>query len=275
LPPGLKCQELILNRCGVERLPPDLHVSARMEAQDCLRLREIPPLRVDELDLRRCAALERLPNGLLVRRLDVGGCTQLAEVPPGAAGSLEHLNVSGCVRLSTLPAELTNLLDLDISGCTGLTSLPEGIRVWSWIELAETSLSSLPSTLDLARLFWRGIRVPYRVVFEPATITLHQIVTERNQELRRVLLERMGLERFVQLSHAQVLDRDEDPGGLRQLLRIRFEDEEDIVCVVVHCPSTGHRYVLRVPPHMRSCREAIAWTAGYENPADYQPLVET
>jgi hypothetical protein len=47
------------------------------------------------------------------------------------------------------------------------------------------------------------------------------------------------------------------------------------MCVCVVCPSTGRQYVLRVPPTMRSCRQAAAWIAGYDNPADYRPLAET
>jgi hypothetical protein len=42
----------------------------------------------------------------------------------------------------------------------------------------------------------------------------------------------------------------------------------------VVCPSTGHLHVLRVPPHMRSCRQAAAWIAGFDNPDDYQPIIE-
>lgn len=98
---------------------------------------------------------------------------------------------------------------------------------------------------------------------------------EENQEARRLLLERMGLERFVQESRAEVLDTDQDRGGVRQLLRVRFRSGEDLVCVLVHCPSTGNRYLLRVPPQMLSCRDAVAWTAGFEHPADYQPAEET
>ncbi|HEX7380479.1 MAG TPA: hypothetical protein VF278_25420 [Pirellulales bacterium] len=45
--------------------------------------------------------------------------------------------------------------------------------------------------------------------------------------------------------------------------------------VVVRCPSTGQQYVLRVPPNMRTCRQAIAWTAGFDDAEKYQPLLET
>jgi hypothetical protein len=173
-----------------------------------------------------------------------------------------------------LPEQL-NLLDLDISDCRSLTALPWDIQVASWIELGGSKLADLPPGLYFPRLFWRAVPVAYREIDRPETITVHQIISERNQARRRVLLELMGLERFVQESRAEVLDRDHDRGGDRQLLRIRFHSGEDLICVVVHCPSTGHRYILRVPPHMRSCREAIAWTAGYEDPIGYQPMVET
>ena len=50
---------------------------------------------------------------------------------------------------------------------------------------------------------------------------------------------------------------------------------EDIVCVQVKCPSTAKDYLLRVPPEMQTCQEAVAWTAGFRNPNSYRPLVET
>jgi hypothetical protein len=32
---------------------------------------------------------------------------------------------------------------------------------------------------------------------------------------------------------------------------------------------------VRVPPTMRNCRQAVAWTAGFDNPDDYEPIAET
>jgi hypothetical protein len=42
-----------------------------------------------------------------------------------------------------------------------------------------------------------------------------------------------------------------------------------------HCPSTGRQYIIRVPPTTPTCRHAAAWIAGFDNPDDYQPLIET
>jgi hypothetical protein len=59
------------------------------------------------------------------------------------------------------------------------------------------------------------------------------------------------------------------------LLCIPVDGAEDIVCVQVKCPSTGKLYLLRVPPGMQSCQQAVAWTAGFTSPMSYQPLVES
>jgi hypothetical protein len=89
------------------------------------------------------------------------------------------------------------------------------------------------------------------------------------------MLERVGLSRFIAHAQAEEVDVDHDAGGPRRLLRIPLDGEADLVCVVVLCPSTGRQYILRVPPRMQTCRQAIAWTAGFENPEEYQPEAET
>ena len=275
LPAGLACRELILRRTPIEWLPPDLNVEWRLDARDCRSLRKLPPIRVDQLSLHGCVALEELPKGLQVRQLDISNCPRIAEIPAGAAPHIEHLNARGCTTLVVLPEQLTRLIDLDISGCTNLEVLPGGMRVRSWIDVAGTAIRQVPWSLRSAKIHWRGVAVPDRIAFDPESITVQEIFSERNLELRRIMLERVGMEWFVTNSRAQVVDRDEDAGGERQLLRIRFDCGEDVVCVSVRCPSTGKRYVLRVPPDMQTCRQAVSWTAGFANPDRYQPAMET
>ncbi|WP_281261394.1 hypothetical protein [Chamaesiphon polymorphus] len=38
------------------------------------------------------------------------------------------------------------------------------------------------------------------------------------------------------------------------------------------CPSTGH---LHVPPYMDTCHQSAAWIAGFDNPKDYAPAIES
>ena len=89
------------------------------------------------------------------------------------------------------------------------------------------------------------------------------------------MLERMGYGAFLSHADAIVLDSDEDPGGERRLLKVPQENDEDLLCLAVYCPSTARQYILRVPPTMRTCRQAAAWIAGFDNVDDYQPIAET
>ena len=275
LPIALTCRELLLRRTRIEALPPEVNVWRRIDAQDCRRLRTIYSVRVQDLNLRGCVALQNLPDNLMVKRLDVSHCPRLIELPSKLAKHVIDLNVSHCTGLSALPEDLVHLETLNISGCTGLTSLPENIRIRSSIDLAGSSIKELPWSLRSVRIHWRGVPVSDRIAFHPETITVDEILEEPNQTHRQILLEQVGLEWFIEHAHAVVLDHDSDKGGDRRLLSLPFDRGEAVICVQVRCPSTGHQYVLRVPPDMRTCQQAVAWTAGYSNPDAYQPAIET
>jgi hypothetical protein len=102
-----------------------------------------------------------------------------------------------------------------------------------------------------------------------------EILAETNAERRRVMTERFGLDRFMSQAQARVLDQDRDAGGPRRLLRIDLAGDEPLVCVSVICPTTHRQFMLRVPPTMTTCRQAVAWTAGFDDPDQYQASVET
>jgi hypothetical protein len=147
--------------------------------------------------------------------------------------------------------------------------------VREWVDVANTPLSHLPESLRGTALRWRGVVIDERIAFHPEQLRVEEILRERNAERRRVMLERFGTERFMQAAEACVLDRDTDAGGKRELLSVALPNDEPIVCISVRCPSTGRHYLLRVPPGMQTCRQAVAWTAGFDNPDTYQPREET
>jgi hypothetical protein len=275
LPARVTCDELIIARTSVTKLVGGLNIARGIDATDCRLLKFVGAIRTGELRLRGCTALEHLAAGLAVHRLDVAGCTRLFELPASAAPCLRSLDVSRCAELVALPSGLMNLQTLNVGGCAKLTSLPDDIRVRSWIEVADSALTTLPYSLRSVRVLWRGMPVPDRVAFSPETITADEILKEQNLEYRRLLIERMGIERFIGDSHAETIDTDEDPGGPRRLLRVPFETDEHVVCLEVHCPSTGRKYLLRVPPQMPTCAEAAAWVAGFNSARHYRPVVET
>lgn len=276
VPSGLRFYELNLTGTAVESLPDDIQVDYRLDLSQCSKLATLPRgLKVGSLVLRECTSLRALPEGLDVCFLDVGGCSQFESWPTEASIRIGRLSARGCPRLTTLPRGLRRIAQLDLRDCVGIQELPEGLEVTSWIDIANTGLSCLPDSMRNVRIRWGRVLIDQRIAFHPETLTADEILAERNAERRRVMLERFGFECFMQEAAAEVIDQDQDTGGPRQLLRVPLEDDEDMVCVSVRCPSTGRHYMIRVPPGMRTCHQAAAWTAGFDNPNDYNPLVET
>ncbi len=122
---------------------------------------------------------------------------------------------------------------------------------------------------------WRGMPVPATFLAGLAGLTPERIRDEENAELRRVMLEYYGYERYLAASGARHEHRD----GTGVLWRIELADDEDVVMVeVVNStpePDGTHRtYWLRVPPGTRTAREGVAWTFGLHADA-YEPLVQT
>jgi hypothetical protein len=130
--------------------------------------------------------------------------------------------------------------------------------------------------LDDIRVFsWHGVRVEDYVIEHPERITVADIETERNAEVRRVKIERYGLARYLADSGAREIHRD-DYGVL---YRREVPDEEPLVVVKVlnatpEADGSFKDYFLRVPPAMKTAREAVAWTFG-KTSDDYGPEQET
>ena len=121
---------------------------------------------------------------------------------------------------------------------------------------------------------YHGTTVPAQVIESPETITIEQIKKEDNAEVRRCMVERMGWQKFVDLSELKVLHIDtlkskfpvlpvsdlvdnsnpiaiqyQDGKEQAELLESAFlRDFEDrpIRFVRLTCPSTGKQYIQRV-----------------------------
>lgn len=274
LPEQLNVGELIARNLPIERLPASLNVMFRLTLDGCAHLSELPEnLTVGSLSLQDCLSLETLPEGLDVCFLNVNRCDALHTWPQQASIRYGHLSARDCLSLRQLPAWLTQLAQLDISGCRGITHLPGGLRINGWLDVAGSGLTSLPVGQNIP-LRWRGVRVDERIAFQPETITGADIMTQENAEVRRVMMERIGYERFLSEVNATILDKDQDAGGDRLLVRVELPDDEPFVAVSVACPSTGRQYVLRVPPPIQTAHAASAWLAGFDDPRLYQPAIE-
>jgi hypothetical protein len=123
--------------------------------------------------------------------------------------------------------------------------------------------------------YLRGVRVTRQIVLEPETLTAAQITRERNAEVRRIMMDRYGTEKYLREAMARQVHTD-DFGTLWRLHHVGGEPMQ-LVQVVNSTPEpdgTYRDYFLRVPPDMRTAREAVAWT--FQLPSDtYRPTRQT
>jgi hypothetical protein len=122
---------------------------------------------------------------------------------------------------------------------------------------------------------WHGVTVPERIIRSRHLLTYRQIEAEPNITLRRVMIEQYGTERFILDSGGEEFMTDE----FGTLYAKRFPNDEPVVMVRVtnktkNPDGTYDTYFLRVPPFVRSPREAVAWTFGMAAD-EYKPAAET
>jgi hypothetical protein len=112
--------------------------------------------------------------------------------------------------------------------------------------------------------FWRGTQVPDWFIEQPQRITCTEILSERNAELRRCMIERLGPARFLAARRERLLDRDK----LGAIWKVVGLAQQVVYCAgevengTREADGTRRRYFLQVPPWMSSAREAVAWTYG-------------
>lgn len=104
---------------------------------------------------------------------------------------------------------------------------------------------------------WHGIRVPKNVIEHPEEISIEEVGTEENAEIRRVMIERMGWERFIRDSRLRPINSDDWGTLYRKEL---FGDPEPLVLVKVTNstaePDGSYKdYILRVHHELRPLME--------------------
>jgi hypothetical protein len=120
---------------------------------------------------------------------------------------------------------------------------------------------------------WHGVEVTEQIILKPYELKAKQALEERNAEIRRVMVERIGMERFLSEAGASQIHRH-DMGDLFSI-DLPGDPERVLRAVRVKDPSTGRFYFLRVPPTVNRADDAVAWTFGFETAKNYRPLLET
>ena len=106
---------------------------------------------------------------------------------------------------------------------------------------------------------WHGVRTCEKAIMRPSEITIDDIKAEDNAESRRVLVERMGYEKYTEEGKIEVIDRDftevvKGSGGL--MPRILVKDGFGDRFLFGTDGSTERCYMMPVPVTSKTCREA-------------------
>lgn len=143
--------------------------------------------------------------------------------------------------------------------------------------------------------FWHGVLVPAFVVVRPDWITLKHIEGETNAEVRRIMIERYGYERYLRESDAKLIDSCQDDHKLKGMRTAKLWNAGGIVFLDLlnstpEPDGTTKRYVIPVDAERyggRAGRECIAASAStwrkrgdpmqlaFARPEDYAPAFES
>jgi hypothetical protein len=92
-------------------------------------------------------------------------------------------------------------------------------------------------------------------------LTAREVLSCRNVEIRSLLLNQFGHERLIKELGGEVIHQEGDS----QLINLNLGNITEAIRVVkVKDNTTKKYYILRVPPTVKTCRQAIAWTFGLE-----------
>jgi len=106
--------------------------------------------------------------------------------------------------------------------------------------------------------YWHGVEVTQQIIEHPETLKVEQVNAEINAEVRRIMIERMGTERYLHETGAKVVDFDAHAhNGVRALHS--FGASCWLEC---YCPSTGRIYFMEVPPTVKTAEAADQYLRG-------------
>lgn len=116
--------------------------------------------------------------------------------------------------------------------------------------------------------FLNGVHVPSEIVETPANeLDPRLLLRERNVEVRRELIRKIGIERVCETLEAKCLDRL----GNYELLLLDLQDGRTRPFLKMKNPSLGVYHVEGVAPECSTVAEALAW----RNQSDLPPSVLT
>lgn len=110
---------------------------------------------------------------------------------------------------------------------------------------------------------WHGVVVPKEVILFPEALSFTNVEKERNVEVRRIMIERIGHGKYLKQAEAVLVDMDAltlDGSAPRALMK----DKLGNMWLVGTDGSTARVYTMAVPPDVKTCKEAHESICGFE-----------
>ena len=125
--------------------------------------------------------------------------------------------------------------------------------------------------------YYENIRVPPHFVTKPESITLQEVLAHPNTEVRFVGMKIVGMDKVMNDKDTKIVHRDEEKNQVLFQIKGIFTDPVSYVKVVNSTQEpdgTYKDYYLCVPPDMKTCKQAVAWTFRL-SAKEYEPSQET
>lgn len=109
---------------------------------------------------------------------------------------------------------------------------------------------------------WQGVQVTAQIIAFPETITIERIREERNSEVQRIMISRMGAGKYLRETHCELVDIDSmtlEGSAPRALMR----DDLGNMWLVGTDGSTARVYTMAVPSDVSTCKEAHERICGF------------
>ena len=125
--------------------------------------------------------------------------------------------------------------------------------------------------------YYEGVRIPPHFYTKPDSLSITEVLAHNNTEVRYVGIKIVGMDRVLESNNTTIIHKDKQKNQILFQIKGIFEEPVSYVKVVNSTQEpdgTYKDYYLCVPPDMKTCQQAVAWTFRLEE-QEYQPGQET
>lgn len=148
--------------------------------------------------------------------------------------------------------------------CCIICDRPDQIHLNDRNEIHNESGPAIHFTEGFAIYAIDGHTIPAKLIEDPTSLTIDEIKNEQNAETKRIMMTIYGVSEYLVAIGAKVLDVDMGLGLDGSAMRTLLQDDVGQKWLVGSDGSTKRIYHMAVPNEVKTCREAHAQIAGFD-----------